>query len=74
VVKCEQNSDRDFKICPVSTFAHGNNNAGARVGTENHEVPEQRGFCTEDVLWTLGIWSTIACLSPVIAFYLLMVA
>jgi hypothetical protein len=35
---------------------------------------EQQGFSTEDILWALGIWSVILCLSPVIAFYMLMVA
>jgi hypothetical protein len=33
-----------------------------------------QGFTTEDVLWALGIWSVIICLSPVIVFYMLMVA
>jgi hypothetical protein len=32
------------------------------------------GFTTEDVLWALGIWSVILTLSPVIVFYMLMVA
>jgi hypothetical protein len=36
--------------------------------------PEQQGFTTEDILWALGIWSVILCLSPVIVFYVLMVA
>jgi len=36
--------------------------------------PEQRGFSTEDILWALGIWSVIICLSPVIVFYMLIVA
>jgi hypothetical protein len=37
-------------------------------------VPEQQGFTTEDILWAVGIWSVILCLSPVIVFYMLMVA
>jgi hypothetical protein len=37
-------------------------------------IPEQQGFTTEDILWALGIWSVILCLSPVIVFYVLMVA
>jgi hypothetical protein len=37
-------------------------------------TPDQRGFTTEDILWALGIWSVILCLSPVIVFYMLMVA
>ena len=35
---------------------------------------EQQGFCTADVLWAVGIWSVILTLSPVIIFYMLMVA
>ena len=35
---------------------------------------EQQGFTAEDILWALGIWSAIICLSPVIVFYMLMVA
>ena len=32
------------------------------------------GFTTEDIVWALGIWSVILSLSPVIVFYMLMVA
>jgi hypothetical protein len=35
---------------------------------------EPKGFTTADILWALGIWSVIICLSPVIVFYMLMVA
>ncbi len=41
---------------------------------ENNMIPEQQGFTTEDMLWALGIWSVILTLSPVIVFYMLMVA
>ena len=41
---------------------------------EYQVLPEQQGFTTEDVLWALGIWSVILCFSPVIVFYMLMVA
>ena len=34
----------------------------------------QPGFTTEDILWSLGIWSVIVSLSPVLVFYVLMVA
>jgi hypothetical protein len=44
------------------------------VNTQNNPFPEQQGFSTEDVLWALGIWSVILGLSPVIIFYMLMVA
>ena len=35
---------------------------------------EASGFTTEDILWALGIWTVIFTLSPVIVFYMLMVA
>jgi hypothetical protein len=41
---------------------------------QDFRVPEQQGFTTEDILWAIGIWSVILCLSPVIVFYVLMVA
>jgi hypothetical protein len=46
----------------------------AIVQRQGHTIAEQQGFSTEDILWALGIWSVILCLSPVIAFYMLMVA
>jgi hypothetical protein len=46
----------------------------AIVQLQGHTIAEQQGFSTEDILWALGIWSVILCLSPVIAFYMLMVA
>jgi hypothetical protein len=44
------------------------------VTPQNNPFPEQKGFTTEDILWALGIWSVILTLSPVIVFYVLMVA
>jgi len=44
------------------------------VNTQNNTFPEPRGFTTEDILWALGVWSVILTLSPVIIFYMLMVA
>jgi hypothetical protein len=44
------------------------------VSTQDNAFPEQQGFTTEDILWAIGIWSVILCLSPVIIFYMLMVA
>ncbi|MBR0790148.1 hypothetical protein JQ631_13810 [Bradyrhizobium manausense] len=35
---------------------------------------EQQGFSTADIIWAVGIWSVILTLSPVIVFYMLMVA
>jgi hypothetical protein len=42
--------------------------------SEQLRFPEAQAFTTEDVLWAVGIWSVILCLSPVIVFYMLMVA
>jgi len=41
--------------------------------TAKYASSEQQGFCTEDVLWAVGIWSVILTLSPVVIFYVLMV-
>jgi hypothetical protein len=43
------------------------------VNIQKGPFAEQRGFSIADVLWTLGIWSVILSLSPVIVFYVLMV-
>ncbi len=44
------------------------------MNTEDNPFPAQQGFTTEDILWALGIWSVILTLSPVVVFYVLMVA
>jgi hypothetical protein len=48
------------------------------MSTQVNSIPQQdsgrRGFCTEDILWALGIWAVTLGLSPVIVFYMLMVA
>jgi hypothetical protein len=50
----------------------------ARQVYTNHgfttETVANQGFTTADILWALGIWSAIICLSLVIIFYMLMVA
>ena len=74
MVKCERNRDRVFKTERVLRSPQQRESAGAFVNIENNIIPEQRGFTTEDVLWALGIWSVILTLSPVIVFYMLMVA
>jgi hypothetical protein len=48
--------------------------AASRIANVKSAPLEQRGFSTADILWALGIWSVIICLSPVILFYMLMVA
>jgi hypothetical protein len=44
------------------------------VEPQGFAVSKQQGFTTEDILWAVGIWSVILCLSPMIVFYILMVA
>ena len=44
------------------------------MSLEYSTIPEQQGFSTEDILWAVGVWSVILSLSPVIVFYMLMVA
>jgi hypothetical protein len=44
------------------------------ISKDEEFVIDERGFSTEDILWAIGIWSVILCLSPVIVFYMLMVA
>ena len=39
---------------------------------ENSELAPG-GFCRQDILWAVGIWSVILTLSPVVVIYLLMV-
>jgi hypothetical protein len=51
-----------------------NKKRGGVVNTQDNPIPEQQGFTTEDILWALGIWSVILSLSPVVLFYVLMVA
>jgi hypothetical protein len=44
------------------------------MSTQNNSFSEDRGFSPQDILWAVGIWSVILSLSPVIVFYMLMVA
>jgi hypothetical protein len=44
------------------------------MNSKYNQMVEQQGFSTEDILWAVGIWSVILTLSPVILFYMLMVA
>jgi hypothetical protein len=44
------------------------------VNRQDNPVLERKSFTTADILWAIGIWSVILSLSPVIFFYVLMVA
>jgi hypothetical protein len=60
---------------PTQRFAgQGYTNQGfSRQSFANRSAADQ-GFTIADILWALGIWSAIICLSPMIIFYMLMVA
>jgi hypothetical protein len=53
---------------------HKSKKRGGVVNTQNNLSPQERGFSTADILWAVGIWSVILGLSPVVVFYMLMVA
>jgi hypothetical protein len=75
VFKCKRNRNRLFKTRRVSKPPQEQKRGGVvNSDTQNHSCPEQQGFTTEDILWALGIWSVILSLSPVVVFYVLMVA
>ncbi len=43
------------------------------MDSQDRSSPESGGFCIQDILWAVGIWSVILTLSPVVVFYMLMV-
>jgi hypothetical protein len=43
------------------------------VEIQDNLEPENGGFCRQDILLAVGIWSAILTLSPVVVFYVLMV-
>ena len=55
-------------------YLRKNKKTGGVVNTQDSPFLEQQGFTTEDILWALGIWSVILSLSPVVVFYVVMVA
>ena len=50
------------------------NEVASHYGAEQRDLSDEQNFTTEDILWAVGIWSVILTLSPVIVFYMLMVA
>ena len=46
----------------------------SHYGAGQPSLSTEQSFTTEDILWAVGIWSVILTLSPVIVFYMLMVA
>ena len=50
-----------------------NKKRGGVMETQDNSNPKSGGFCTQDIIWAVGVWSVILSLSPVIMFYVLMV-
>lgn len=74
MVKCKRNRNRVLKTGRVSKHQETTKTRGRVVHFENNTIPGQQGFSTGDILWAVGIWSVILTLSPVVVFYVLMVA
>ncbi len=45
----------------------------AQENYQENSDSSQAGFCMQDIIWAVGIWSVILTLSPVVMFYVLMV-
>jgi hypothetical protein len=43
------------------------------MNTKDNAKPKPLGFCIQDIVWAVGIWSVILSMSPVVLFYVLMV-
>jgi hypothetical protein len=63
-----------LKACAYQSLHNKNKKRGGVVEIDNNPFAGQQGFCTEDIIWALGVWSVILSLSPVVVFYMLMVA
>jgi hypothetical protein len=46
---------------------------GGVMEIQDNSESVKGGFCLQDILWAVGIWSVILTLSPVVVFYVLMV-
>jgi hypothetical protein len=46
---------------------------GGVMDTQDNSSSNSGGYCIQDILWAVGIWSVILTLSPVVMFYVLMV-
>lgn len=53
---------------------NSHNEVASHFGAGQQSLSTEQSFTTEDILWAVGIWSVILTLSPVIVFYMLMVA
>jgi hypothetical protein len=58
----------------AGAFVNSQNEVASHYDAGQHGLSTEQSFTTEDILWAAGIWSVILTLSPVIVFYMLMVA
>ncbi|MGL9623271.1 hypothetical protein QRQ56_35505 [Bradyrhizobium sp. U531] len=58
----------------AGAFVNSQNEMAPYFGAGQDSLSTEQSFTTEDILWAVGIWSVILTLSPVIVFYMLMVA
>lgn len=58
----------------AGAFVNSQNEMAPHYGAGQQSFTTEQNFSTEDILWAVGIWSVILTLSPVIVFYMLMVA
>ncbi len=42
-------------------------------GIQDDSDSKRAGFCIQDIIWAVGVWSVILTLSPVLMVYMLMV-
>jgi hypothetical protein len=43
------------------------------LNTQENPNAKWGGFCIQDIIWAVSIWSVILTLSPVVMFFVLMV-
>jgi hypothetical protein len=58
----------------AGAFVNRQNQVASHYDAGQQGSSTEQNFTTEDILWAAGIWSVILTLSPVIVFYMLMVA
>ncbi len=58
----------------AGAFMNSRNEVVSHYDAGRQGLTAEESFTTEDILWAAGIWSVILTLSPVIVFYMLMVA
>ena len=58
----------------AGAFVNSHSEMASHYDAGQQSFTTEQSFTTGDILWAVGIWSVILTLSPVIVFYMLMVA